>query len=88
MFDFRLRPNKKPIIHRSFALLAFVALPAAAQTLTAEEAQRLAMERPENRALVETPLEAAEGELCSPDTHPTEPARHRGGGHVQHVAVN
>lgn len=59
---FRSRTFKKPIAARCFALL-LVAGPAHAQTLTEDDVVRFAIERPENRAIIEAPIEAAAGEL-------------------------
>lgn len=66
----RLAMSKKPIPHRLFLLpvLALFASPAFAQNLTADDAARLALERPEASQLIDAPIGVAEGNLTSART--------------------
>ena len=67
-----LRRNllKTPIHHRLFLLPIFAVLttPALAQTITADDAARLAIERPEAAQLMNAPVGVAEGNLTSART--------------------
>lgn len=62
--------RKIPILHRLFVLpvLALYASPAFAQTLTADDAARRALERPEASQLIDAPVGVAEGNLTSAQT--------------------
>ncbi|MFP4004953.1 MAG: hypothetical protein ACLFV8_14355, partial [Alphaproteobacteria bacterium] len=63
--------DKKPIANRlsaALVLTAFSAGAAHAETLTADAAARLALERPENAALLTADVAAARGDLVSART--------------------
>ena len=61
--------RKKPIVNRFFMICgALLANAAEAETLTAEEAERLALARPENAAIVSATLDAARGDLVAART--------------------
>ena len=64
--------TKQPILNRLFMLPLFLSLemPATAQTLSADEAARLATERPDAAQLLEAPIERAEGNLQTARTLP------------------
>lgn len=61
----RITPRKKPTVNRFYAFSAVLLLvmPAAAQTLSADQAARLAVDRPEAVQFLEAPIERAEGNL-------------------------
>lgn len=61
---------KTPILHRLLWLpaMAFLASQASAQTLTADEAARFALDRPEASQLIEATVDAAEGNLTTART--------------------
>ena len=70
--SFSTMPNKKPTMNRFFVFLSLLllAMPAAAQTLSADEAARLATDRPDAVQLLKAPIERAEGNLQTARTLP------------------